>query len=178
MLERTFAMVKPDGVSRGLVGEIIISFERAGLKILALEMRRATADLVEKHYPSSDEWFMTVGGKTLKGYSELGVDVVAELGTDDRLRIGKMVKSWLADYITSGPVVAMVLEGESAIANVRRLCGNTLPVFADPGSIRGRYCIDTPVAANAEKRPVYNVIHASGDQEEARNEIGLWFPKM
>jgi len=178
MIERTFAMIKPDGVNRGLIGEIISTFERADLTIIALKMLRPTKEMVSRHYPDTTEWLHTVGGKTLQGYSEIGIDVKAELGTDDQIEIGKMIKQWLIDYITSGNVVAMVLEGNLAVSNVRRLCGNTLPIFADPGSIRGRYSLDSPDLANGEKRPVYNLVHASGEQSEAQYEISLWFPDL
>jgi nucleoside-diphosphate kinase len=84
----------------------------------------------------------------------------------------------LVDFLTSGEVVAMVLEGNAAVPNVRRLCGKTVPLFADPGSIRGRYSLDSPDLANAEKRPIYNLVHASGAPEEAQSEIQLWFPGL
>lgn len=178
MIQRTFAMIKPDGVHRGLVGEIISTFERSGLKIVAIRVVRPTDEIVSKHYPETTEWFSAVGGKTLQGYAEIGLDAKQELGTDDKVEIGKMVKKWLVEYITSGNVIPMVLEGNLAVSNVRRLCGNTLPIFADPGSIRGRYSLDSPDLANAEKRPVYNLVHASGDSTEANYEISLWFPDL
>ena len=89
-----------------------------------------------------------------------------------------MVKVWLIDYITSGSVVAMVWEGPLAVSNVRRMCGNTVPSKAEPGSIRGKYGLDSAVSANAEKRPIFNLIHASGNVEEAATEIKLWFPEI
>lgn len=171
-------MIKPDGVNRGFIGEIISTFEKSGFNIIALKMVKPTKELVAKHYPDKTDWFHSVGGKTLKGYAEIGLNVKKELGTDDQVEIGKMIKNWLIDYITSGNVVAMVLEGNLAVSNVRRLCGNTLPIFADPGSIRGRYSLDSPDFANAEKRPVYNLVHASGEKSEAEYEISLWFPNI
>jgi nucleoside-diphosphate kinase len=92
--------------------------------------------------------------------------------------IGRMVKEWLMDFISSGNVVAMVLEGNAAVINVRRLCGGTFPIFAGPGSIRGRFSVESPDFANAEKRPVQNLVHASGKIEEAKYEIGIWFPHL
>jgi len=151
MIERTFVMVKPDGVRRALVGEIISTFERAGLRIVAMKMLRPTRELVFKHYPESNEWFSEVGEKTIKGYKDIGLDVKSEFGTDESVEIGKMVKEWLKDFISSGDVVAMVLEGNAAVINVRRLCGGTFPIFADPGSIRGRFSVESPDFANAEK---------------------------
>src|ERR1051325_1572882 len=98
MIERTFVMVKPDGVRRGLVGEIISTFERAGLRIVALRMLRPTKELVFQHYPESNEWFSEVGQKTIKGYQEIGLDVKREFGTDDSVAIGKMVKERLMGF--------------------------------------------------------------------------------
>lgn len=176
--ERTFVMVKPDGVNRGLVGEIIATFERAGLKLAAMKMFKPDRSLVEVHYPNTDQWLGGVGQHTVDGCAELGMDVVKEFGTSDPIAIGKMVKVWLVDFITSGKVVAMVWEGPLAVSNIRRLCGNTLPNKAEAGSIRGKYGLDSAVLANAEKRPVFNLVHASGNTEEAATEIKLWFPEL
>jgi len=177
-MERTFAMVKPDGVSRGLAGEIIATFEHAGLKLVAMKMFKPERKLVETHYPNTGQWLGGVGQHTVDGCAELGMDVVKEFGTADPIEIGKMVKVWLVDFITSGKVVAMVWEGPLAVSNVRRLCGNTLPNKAEAGSIRGKYGLDSAVLANAEKRPVFNLVHASGNTEEAETEIKLWFPEL
>jgi len=173
--QKTFVMIKPDAVRRGLIGEVISTLERAQLTINRLEMRRPTEDVVGQHYPDTEDWLRTAGGKTLAGYEEAGVDVVAELGTNDTLEIGRMIKRWLVEFLCSGEVVIMIVEGNLAVTNVRRLCGHTLPIFADPGSIRGRFSSDSPDQGNAEHRPVLNLIHASGTEEEARFEIALWF---
>ena len=177
-MERTFVMIKPDGVARGIVGEIITTFEQTGLKLTAMKMLQPTKELAEVHYPSTEKWWGGVGQHTVDGCAELGLDVVKEFGTADPVEIGKMVKVWLVDFITSGKVVAMIWEGPLAVANVRRLCGNTLPSKAEAGSIRGRYGLDSAVLANAEKRPVFNLVHASGNLEEAATEIKLWFPEL
>ncbi len=177
-MEKTFVMIKPDGVQRGLIGEIISIFERVGLKLTQMKLMRPSRELIQNHYPSSDDWYNTVGHKTFQGYELLGKDVKTELGTDDPIVIGQMVKGWLVDFMTSGQVVAMVWEGNAAVLNVRRLCGNTLPIKADPGSIRGRFSLDSPDAANAEGRSVCNLVHASGELDEADREIRLWFPEI
>ena len=176
-MEKTFLMIKPDGVSRGLVGEIISRIEKSNLKIVKMKMLTATADMVEKHYPSTDEWFGTVGEKTKKSYKELGIDVSQDFKNTDSVFIGKEVKRWLKDYLTEGPSVAMVIEGNLAIKNIRRLAGYTVPSEAAPGTIRGDYAVDSPDLANREHRPLRNLVHASGDPEEAENEINLWFGK-
>jgi nucleoside-diphosphate kinase len=174
-MERTFVMVKPDGVKRGLVGQIIARFERAGLKLVGLKMVYPSKEKVEKHYPSTDEWFEIAGGKTLSSYKALGLDPKEHLGTDSALEIGKIIKGWLIDFISSSPVVCMVWEGNHAIQNVRRLVGNTLPEKANPGTIRGDFACDSPDLANRKYRPIRNLVHASGDSVEANHEIDLWF---
>lgn len=177
-MEKTFVMVKPDGVQRGLIGEIITTLERTGLKLVKIKVHRPNRDVAAKHYPDSIDWYSAVGNKTLEGFAMLGKSVKAEFGTDDPVEIGKMVKVWLTDFLSSGDVVAMVWEGNAAVKNVRRLVGHTLPIMADPGSIRGKYSLDSPDAANAEKRPVSNLVHAAGEIDEAIGEIKLWFPEF
>lgn len=173
--ERTFVLVKPDGVIRGLIGEVMGRFEKMGLKIIALKMVWPTREHVEKHYPESDEWFSSVGSRTSAFFKEHEIDLREHFGTDEHKEIGKQVKSWLGDYITSGPVVAMVIQGMHAITVIRKLVGHTYPVEALPGTIRGDFSVDTPAAANTEKRVVKNIIHASGNPEEAAHEIEHWF---
>ncbi len=176
LMERTLVVIKPDGVQRGLCGEIIARFERAGIKILGMKMIWVDKAHVEKHYPESRiELIRTIGNKTLESYSKQGKDVIAELGTDDPMKIGTMVNRWNMEYLSSGPVLAMVLEGIHAIENVRMITGNTFPTLATPGTIRGDYSIDSPILANVRKRPVRNLMHASGTKEEANYEIALWF---
>lgn len=176
MRERTVVLVKPDGVKRGLVGEILSRFERMGLKIVALKMAWVDEDLVKKHYPEErTEFLRGMGEKTLKTYGEYGKDPGEELGTKDPFEIGKMVNAWNVEFLQSGPVVALLLEGHNAIDNVRQVVGNTLPTFAAPGTIRGDFSTDSPVLANQRKRAIRNLIHASGNQEEATYEEELWF---
>lgn len=178
MIQRSLVLVKPDGVQRGIVGEIIGRFEKAGLKVVGLKMLWVDRALIDKHYPDDRiEFLRGMGEKTLKTYKEYNMDPKKELGTDDALKIGKMVNDWNKEFLTSGPVVAIVLEGNHAIDNVRRLVGATLPTFAAPGTIRGDYSLDSPVLANQRKRAVKNLIHASGTPEEAKLEIDLWFDK-
>lgn len=175
-MERTVVLVKPDGVQRGLVGEIIHRFENVGLKIVAMKMVWVDADHVAKHYPESRTALLeAIGKKTLETYEKYGRDVHEELGTKDPLEIGRMVNRWNMEFLSSGPVVAMLLEGIHAIDNVRMITGHTLPVFAEPGTIRGDFSIDSPALANARKRPVRNMVHASGNPEEAAYEQELWF---
>jgi len=174
-MERTFVMLKPDCVQRGLVGECVSRLERAGLKMVAAKMMRPSKGFVEKFYPSSEDWLKTVGGKTLENYEKYGLDANKLIGTSDPLKIGKTVKKWLVDFISSGPVVATVWEGNHAVDVVRKLVGHTLPLSAAPGTIRGDYSFDASDLANARKRSVRNLIHASGTVEEAKAEVRIWF---
>lgn len=175
-MERTLVLIKPDGVKRALIGEIIHRFERAGLKVVGMKMVWVEKELVDKHYPNEREEFIRgMGQKTLDNYKELGIDPMVHAGTDDPHKIGLMINMWNKELLTSGPVVAMVLEGNHAITNTRRIVGPTLPSLALPGTIRGDLSLDSSALANERKRAIKNLIHASGNKEEADLEIGLWF---
>ena len=177
-MQRTLVLLKPDAVQRGLVGEIISRFEKAGLKMVAAKMVTPTEDLANKHYPTErTEWVKGMGNKSLETYHEEKMDPKEHLGTDDAYEIGLKIQEWMVGFITSGPVMALVLEGDNAVAHVRELAGHTVPIKADPGTIRGDYSKDTPTLANKEKRPIMNLVHASGDETEAEFEINLWFTK-
>jgi len=173
--ERTLLVVKPDGVQRGLVGEILARLERAGLKVVALKMLQASRGLLERHYPDTDEFLRTIGGKTKEAFEAYGLDVRERMGTEDPREIGEQVRAWLIEFMASGPVVAAVIDGVHAVSAVRKLVGKTLPIFAEPGTIRGDFSTDSPTLANLQSRPVRNLVHASGSLEEAAYEIALWF---
>lgn len=167
--------MKPDAVKRGIVGEILHRFERAGLKMVAVKLVQADEKLAVAHYPNSDEWKLKVGQRTLDDCAKYGIDIVANMGTDDPLKVGEIIKQWNVDFLTSGPVLAIVFEGIHAVERVRSLVGDTIPVKAMPGTVRGDFSLDSALAANRRKRTVFNLIHASGSPEEALDEIKLWF---
>jgi nucleoside-diphosphate kinase len=173
--QQTLVLMKPDGVKRGLIGEVVSRIERRGLKIVAMKMVAVDNDHLEKHFPSNEEWIHRLGGKTLKTFAEYDLDPKTHLGTDDQLEVGKGVRASLFEYMTSGPIVAMVVEGLHAIDMIRKVAGHTLPVFAEMGTIRGDFSVDSPAIANVEKRAIHNIMHASETPEEAQNEINLWF---
>jgi nucleoside-diphosphate kinase len=175
LTERTVVLIKPDGVKRGIVGQVLTRFEEVGLKIVALKLVQVSREHAESHYPNTPEWINGMGEKTLQTYREQGKDPVKELGTDDPTEIGNMIKAWNVDYLTSGPLVALVLEGAHAISVVRKMCGFTLPAFADPGTIRGDFSITSPIVANELKRAVRNLVHASSDPDEVAHEMNHWF---
>ena len=108
-------------------------------------------------------------------FKEHDIDIKDYFGTEEHVKVGKKVKEWLGDYLISGPVVAIIVQGMHAVSVVRKIVGHTYPVEALPGTIRGDFSVDTPAAANVEGRVVKNVVHASGDQEEASHEIEHWF---
>ena len=130
--ERTFIMIKPDGVQRGLVGQIMARFETKGFKLVALKMSSPGAEHFEKHYADLSS----------KGFFK-----------------------GLVEYASSGPVVAMVWEGDNAVLTGRKMLGATKPFDSAPGTIRGDYCIDVG----------RNIIHGSDSVDSANHEIGLWF---
>lgn len=174
--ERTFVMVKPDGVLRGLVGTIISKFEHRGLKIVAMKMIQPTEDQVRAHYPMKDDaWVSRLGEKSLGSLDGLGLDAAEVFWTADKMTIWRSVAESLVGYLTSGPAVAMIIEGIQATTMVRKIVGHTLPNKADIGSIRADYSIDTPLIANLEWRSIHNLIHASELPEEVEAEIKVWF---
>ncbi|OGE79000.1 MAG: nucleoside-diphosphate kinase [Candidatus Doudnabacteria bacterium RIFCSPHIGHO2_01_FULL_46_14] len=173
--ELTFLMVKPDGVRRGLTGEIVRRIEQVGLKIVGLELQRPSRKQVDDHYPKSREWINRLGEKTLNTYEKFGFDAIKELGTKDPAKIGPMVRKWLIDFMTSAPVVIMAVKGVHAVAMIRKLAGPTMPVDAPLGTIRGDFSVDSPAVANREKRSVFNLVHASETEAEAKHEMQHWF---
>ena len=173
--ERTFLMVKPDGVTRGLTGDIIERVEQRGLKIVALSMFKPTHEQMDNHYPKDKEWITRVGQKTLDTYAKYNIDANKEVGTTDAYKIGKMVRGCLIDFMTSAPLVKMVVQGIHAIDMVRKLSGPTMPSMAEMGTIRGDFSVDSAIAANQGKRAVKNIVHASETPEEAEHEINHWF---
>ncbi|MBI2674964.1 MAG: nucleoside-diphosphate kinase [Candidatus Aenigmarchaeota archaeon] len=164
-IERTLVVVKPDGVERSLIGEIISRYERQGLKIKALKLFRADESLVKRHYP--DGLAKIIGEKSVKAGSKI----------ENPEAHGKKILEQLRKFISSENVIAMVLEGENAIQRVRDITGYTDPAAAEKGTIRGDLGADSIAKANVEMRPVKNLVHASGTVEEAEKEIGLWFRK-
>ncbi|OGC79011.1 nucleoside-diphosphate kinase [Candidatus Adlerbacteria bacterium RIFCSPHIGHO2_01_FULL_54_23] len=173
--EKTFVLIKPDGVRKGLIGEVIKRFEQRDLKVVALEMFQPSREMIDKHYPSDVTWVERLGSKSLSTYEKYDMDAKVILGTDDPKKIGAMVRGWLVEYMTSAPLVRMVIEGVHAVDMVRKIAGPTLPYVADMGTIRGDFSADSPAVANSERRAVMNILHASETPQEAEHEIAHWF---
>ncbi len=175
-MEKTLIILKPSAVQRGIVGEILSRFERLGLKIIAAKLVSPSQELLDKHYPADREEFVKgIGQRTLDGYKELGLDPKKQFKNVNPLEIGHKVREWLVSSMMTAPVMPIVLEGPHAIQITRKLIGSTSPFHAEPGTIRGDYSFDSPALANRNNRPINNLIHASGNEEEAKHEIELWF---
>ncbi len=172
MTERSLVLVKPDGVMRGLSGEIIRRLETAGLKVVALKLVWPSKELAAKHYPLDKEWYENAWRNTKKGYEEKGMKF-----TETPLELGTRIRNALMTAITMGPVVAMVIEGNDAVACVRKIVGATAPNRADPSTIRGMYSTDSYALADGNKRALRNLIHASDTPANGEKELAVWFTK-
>ncbi|MFB6246818.1 MAG: nucleoside-diphosphate kinase [Candidatus Pacearchaeota archaeon] len=146
MKERTLVLIKPEGVKKHLTGKIVSRFEDAGLKIVGMKQVWVDKEFAKKHYTED----------------------IAE-------RNGERIRENLLNYIVEGPVVAIALEGINAIENVRKMVGGTEPKSAPPGTIRGDFSHVSYQYADANDIPVKNIVHASGDEQDAKHELPLWF---
>lgn len=169
--EKTLIIIKPDGVQRNLIGEIVTRLERAGLKLVAMKMMTSDVEMVKKHYTLDPEWMRLVGEKSIKGLLDKGIEPISR----DPMIIAESVIDRLSKYITSGPIIPMVWQGGHAVSVVRKIVGSTEPVMSDVGTIRGDFVLDSYQMAMDDERCVRNLIHASGTVDEAVNEIDLWF---
>ena len=176
-MEQTVILIKPDGVRKRITGEILSRFERVGLKIAAAKLIWVSRTHVGKHYRDDDNYHRGVGERTLENYKKYGLDPKEKLGTNKAVEIGRLVRNWNIKFLTTGPVFAFLLEGPGAIEIVRKIIGPTYPADSPPGTIRGDYSYDSAYLANSESRTIENLIHASGDKEEAAFEKKLWFKK-
>jgi nucleoside-diphosphate kinase len=168
--ERTFVIIKHDGIQRTLVGEIIKRFENVGLKIIGLKMFVPDLDRAKKHYGKDDTWCQTKGARMIETVKANG-----EMPTKSAIEYGREIERSVLKYITSGPVVAMVLEGNQAVGIVKKLVGGTEPLTSDVGTIRGNYTLDSYALTDIDKRAVRNLVHCSDKLEDAEKEITLWF---
>ena len=168
--ERTFVIVKPDGVQRGLIGEIIQRFERTGLKLVATRFGIADETKLWEHYNKDDAWFLKKGTKIAEDKKAAGLAVEKE-----PIEYGKDIIRQLVSFMTSGPVFMMVWEGNQAAAVIRKITGDTEPATSDVGTIRGDLTIDSYGIAAVDDRAVRNLIHCSEHAEDAQREVALWF---
>jgi len=168
--QQTLFIVKPDGVQRSLVGELISRIERTGLKLAAVKMVVPTEDQVIKHYNKDDAWFLKKGTGIAETRKSHGLPVDKE-----PIEYGKDIMRQNVAFMTSGPVVAMVVQGNDSVSIVKKLVGGTEPTTSDVGTIRGDYTVDSYEHAGVASRAVRNAVHCSDEIEEAQREIGVWF---
>ncbi len=169
--ERTLVVVKPDGLQRSLIGEIVKRYEQSGLKLVGLKMLVPTPEFIEQHYTLDPEWRVKTGMKTIESYHKKGKTPPST----DPLKITEVILNNLKRYLSRGPVVAMVWQGIHAVAIVRKITGGTEPLTSDMGTIRGDYTIDSYEVSDVDGRAVRNLVHASGSVDEANKEIEHWF---
>jgi nucleoside-diphosphate kinase len=144
-VEQTLVLLKPDAVARGLAGRVLARFEDAALKVVGVKMRRLDAEFTRRHYFDLEE------------------------------RLGAEIYNSTATFMQSGPVIAVALEGVDAVAKVRKIIGSTYPDQAAPGTVRGDFAHQTKASSEVSGKAVMNLVHASGNSEEAKYEVELWF---
>lgn len=167
-MERTLVLIKPDGMEKRLAGTILATFEKQGLKLVGIKMLKAKNKLLSQHYP--DSMAQTLGEKTRSSYLKKGKEF-----PHDPTEFGVKILKRLRKFMGSAPVIAMVIEGDNAVARVREIIGGTEPITAGEGTIRQIHSDDSYEKANNENRPIKNIVHASGTIEEAEREIKIWF---
>jgi len=168
--ERVFVILKPDAVHRSLVGEITKRLEASGLKFIAIKMLTPTREQVLTHYNKDDAWCESKGELTIKNLKDKGKDP-----EKTALEYGRDIMEGNVAFMTCSPVVAMILEGNHAVAVVKKIVGGTEPMSSDVGTIRGDMTLDSYSLANSDGRAVRNLIHCSDSPEEAEREIKVWF---
>lgn len=168
--ERTFIIIKPDGIHRSLIGEIIQRIERTGLKFVALKMLTPTREQTIKHYNKNDAWCKKIGSQTAKN-----IEASGKKAEKSAIEYGKDIIEGLVEFLTCSPVVVMVVEGNQACGVVKKIVGTTEPLSSDVGTIRGDLTNDSYGLANKDLRAVRNLIHCSDEVSEANREINVWF---
>jgi len=171
--ERTLVIIKPDGVQRTLIGEIVGRYERIGLKLVGLKIVIPTEEMATEHYykVGGDAWLEAVGAKARAAYEKKGLQSPFATNRDNGLAVMKAN----ARYLSSGPVVAMVWQGNQAVQLVRKITGGTEPLTSDVGTIRGDFTLDSYEMADLDSRSIRNLIHASGTVDEYHKEVQIWF---
>ena len=172
MDERTFVLIKPDGVKRGIVGQIISRFENAGLKIVAVKMVSVGEKLAKNHYFLDEKWAKNVFEKSKASHEKEG----KKFPYKNHMDVGKTIQSRNINFLMESPVIAIVFEGPHAVELVRKIVGSTEPRSSAPGTIRCDFAsIESYAVADEKKRVAKNLVHASDSVENARREINLWF---
>lgn len=168
--ERTFVIIKPDGIQRGLMGEIINRYERTGLKLVGIKFGILEEAKLWRHYNKSDEWFLKKGTKIAEDKKANGLP-----SDKEPIEYGKDIIRQLVKYMGCGPTLSMVWEGNQAVAVVVKITGSTEPATSDVGTIRGDLTSDSYTISAVDDRAVRNLIHCSDAPGEAEREIAIWF---
>jgi len=168
--ERTLVILKPDTVQRSLIGELIMRFEKTGLKITAMKMMVADEPTLMKHYNKDDEWFLKKGKRIIEDLTAQNMPIEKEA-----MEYGKDIIRTIMHYMTVAPSIALIIEGNQSVAVVTKLVGTTEPSTSDVGTIRGDLTVDSYGHSSFENRAVRNLVHCSESSEEAEREIALWF---
>lgn len=168
--ERSFFLIKPDGIQRGLISEILGRLEKTGLKFVAMKMIVPQEDQCWAHYNKDDAWFLEKGERTIKDREERGLPIEKEA-----IEYGKDILRGNVEFLTSGPVLALILQGNEAVKIVKKIVGETEPVSSPVGTIRGDLCTDSFKLSSETNRAVRNLTHCSDSPDEAEREIKLWF---
>ncbi len=169
--ERTLVLLKPDAIQRSLIGEITSRFERVGLKLVGMKLVVPTEDQCWKHYNKDDAWFLKKGTKIVENKKSLNLPIEKSDLEYGRDIIGAVVK-----YMTAGPIVAMVWEGNQSVAVIKKLVGGTEPTTSYVGTIRGDYTIDSYYMCDVDgSRGMRNLIHCTDNPTEYAHESTIWF---
>lgn len=168
--ERTLVIIKPDGIQRSLVGEIIKRIERTGFKFVAFKLLVPKEEQCWSHYNKDDVWFEAKGSKIIKDREEKGLPV-----EKTAIEYGKDILRGNVNFFMSGPVLAMVIEGNQSVGIIKKLVGGTEPLTSDVGTIRGDFTLDSYALAGIDIRAVRNLIHCSDSPQEAEREVQIWF---
>lgn len=168
--ERTLVLLKPDTVQRALIGKIIDRFEGVGLKIVGMKFVLPTKEQAYKHYVKSEAEIGALGNRSIEAKKKSDI-----IETKDPKVLGQEIVDRLVTFLSAGPIVAIVLEGNQSIAITRKMVGSTEPLQSLPGTIRGDYTIDSYRMADDDKRSVRNLVHASSSLGDSDYEIKVWF---
>lgn len=168
--ERTLVILKPDAVQRSLIGEIVKRIERTGLKFVAFKFGLATEDQLVRHYNKGDAWFLEKGTRILNDRTAHNLPI-----EKDAMAYGKEIIDSIVKFMTAGPTLTMVVQGNESVAIVKKIVGATEPKTSDVGTIRGDFTVDSYDHSSVQSRAVRNLVHCSESPEEAEREIAVWF---
>lgn len=176
LIECTLVLIKPDAVKRGLIGEIITRFEKAGLRLAAIKITNCSKQTLDSHFPINDlDWIRSMGEKAVENCNANGIDITVIVDTKDPLLIGRYILNLNYDYLLSGPIIAMIWQGQHSVSLVRKIVGSTIPANAAPGTIRGDFSSSSSDYSLANGMACQNVIHASSSKAESLRECSIWF---